>query len=67
MGMTKEKLIEVLTKYFGLNDQDGTYTYSLTRVKSAFNVGTITIDDFQEFDDEQIEDVAQYIIQEFSK
>ena len=61
--MNKEKLIEVLVDYFGLNNFDGSYTYELTRDKRAFAVDTMTFDDFKEFNDEQIEDLANYIIE----
>lgn len=67
MEMTKKNLIDVLTDYFGLNNSDGSYTYELTRVKEAFSVGTMTMDDFQEFDEEQIEDLANYLWDRFSK
>jgi hypothetical protein len=67
MEMTKENLVEVLTDYFGLNNVDGTYTYELTRVKEAFSVGTMTMDDFEEFDEEQIEDLANHLWDRFSK
>ncbi|MED2940675.1 hypothetical protein [Cytobacillus horneckiae] len=59
--MTKEKLVEILTDYFGLNNPDGSYTYELTRVKSAFSVGTMSFDDFEEFGEEQIVDLANHI------
>lgn len=61
--MNKEKLIKVLTDYFGLNNFDGSYTYELTRDKSGFEVDTVTLDDFEEFDIDQIEDLANYIIE----
>lgn len=55
----REKLIEILSKYFNIGDSD---TYILTRVKEGFAVGTVTIDDFQEFDEENVADLADYLI-----
>lgn len=65
--MNRDKLIKVLESFFGFNESwgDGTYFYNLNRVKSAFNVGTITIDDFTEMEHEQIEELADLIIEEF--
>lgn len=67
MEMTKENLVDLLTDYFSLNDSDGTYTYQLTRVKSAFSYGTMSFDDFQEFNEENVEDLANYLWDRFSK
>lgn len=54
-----EKLVELLAEYFNIGDS---YAYNLTRVKSAFACGTVGLDDFEEFDDETVEDIASYII-----
>jgi hypothetical protein len=67
MKMTKENLVDVLNDFFGLNEQDGTYFYELTRVKSAFDVGTMTMHDFEEINETQIEDLANVIWDKFSK
>ena len=55
----KEKLVEILAEYFNIGDS---YAYNLTRVKSAFACGTVGLDDFEEFDDETVEDIASYLI-----
>ena len=55
----REKLVELLSKYFNIGDS---YAYNLTRVKSAFACGTIGLDDFEEFGDETVEDIASYLI-----
>ena len=55
----REKLVELLAEYFNIGDS---YAYNLTRVKSAFACGTVGIDDFEEFDDETVEDIASYLI-----
>lgn len=67
MEMTKENLFEVLVEFFGLNDSDGTYVYDLTRVKEAYSVGTMTMDDFVEFDEERCDELANYLWDKFSK
>ena len=59
MPNTREKLIELLTKYFDIGDS---YAYNLTRVKSAFACGTMGFDDFEEFDDETVADIADHLI-----
>lgn len=67
MKMTKEKLVEFLTNYFGLNNSEGSYTYELTRVKSAFVVDTMSFEDFEEFEEKHIEDLANHIWDGFYK
>lgn len=57
--MEKEKLIEVLSSYFNIGDSD---SYMLTRSKEGFAYNTVTIDDFVEFDDSTINDLADYIM-----
>lgn len=55
----REKLIELLAEYFTIGDS---YAYNLTRVKEAFSVGTMSLDDFVEFDDEVVADIADHLI-----
>lgn len=55
----REKLIELLAKYFDIGDS---YAYNLTRVKSAFACGTMGFDDFEEFDEETVADIADHLI-----
>lgn len=61
----KEKLKEKLLEYFDIN-RDCDY-YILTRDKSAFNYGTMSFDDFKEFDEEIIDDIVSYVFKEESK
>lgn len=49
----------VLRQYFDIGDS---YTYELTRDKKGFAVGTVDLDDFEEWGEENIEDLAQYIV-----
>lgn len=65
--MSKEKLVDLLNNWFGMNDVDGTYVYNLTRCKSAFLVGTMTLDDFEEITDENIDELADYILENLNK
>jgi len=56
--MNKDKMIGLLNDYFNISD---TSAYWLTRVKEGFAYGTVTLDDFVEFDNETIEDLATLI------
>lgn len=53
-----EKLRQLLTEYFNIGDS---YAYWLTRVKSAFAYGTVTLDDFEEFTEESIDDIIEFV------
>lgn len=37
------------------------YAYNLTRDKSAFECGTVKVDDFEEFNEEVIDDIIDFI------
>ena len=50
---------EILNEYF--NIPNDTYAYNLTRVKKAFNVGTMSLEDFEEFDEDTTRDLAEYL------
>lgn len=55
----REQLIELLNKYFSIGDSD---FYICNRVKEAFTLGTMSLDDFSEIDEEIISDIADYLI-----
>ena len=55
----RKKLIEILSQYFTIGDSD---EYSLLRDKSAFAIGTMSLEDFVEFDDEKVADIADYLL-----
>ena len=57
----EELLRLALEEYFETNKD--TYSYWLTRDKSAFDIGTITIDDFEEFDITTMHDIAENVTQ----
>lgn len=62
--LDREKLKEILMQYFDIGDS---YTYNLTRVKEGFLVGTVTIDDFEEFDEEIIDNIVEYILEHYER
>lgn len=51
-------LKEILMRYFGIGDS---YHFELTRVKEAFAVGAMKLDDFQEWTEENVDDLVDYI------
>lgn len=52
-------LKELLMEYFRIGVD--CYSYNLTRDKSAFECGTVTINDFEEFDEEMIDDIIDFV------
>jgi hypothetical protein len=58
-----QQIRNILASHFGLTDEweDGTYLYHLTRVKEAFHVGTMTLDDFVKVDEEFLDEVFESI------
>lgn len=62
--VNREKLMAVLRDFFSIGDS---YTYELTRVKSAFEVGTMSLDDFEEWGEDNISDLCDYIFRELRK
>ena len=59
MDERRERLIQLLSQYFDIGDS---YTYNLTRVKSAFAVGTVDLDDFEEYTEDDVANLADYLI-----
>lgn len=62
--VNREKLMAVLRDFFSIGDS---YTYELTRVKSAFEVGTMSLDDFKEWEEEDISCLCDYILRELRR
>ena len=54
-----EQLIELLNQYFNVGDSD---FYICNRVKEAFTLGTMSLDDFSEIDEDNTADIADYLI-----
>lgn len=61
-SLDKEVLRKILAKYFDLGDS---YVYNLTRDKKAFSTGTMALDDFQEFNDYNVDDLVNYIVKNY--
>lgn len=59
--VNREKVMSALRNYFFIGDS---YTYELTRVKSAFSMGTMSLDDFKEWGEENISDLCDCIFRE---
>ena len=55
----RERLIEILNKYFEVGDSD---FYVCNRVKEAFALGTMSLDDFSEIDETNTGDIADYLL-----
>ena len=55
----REELMSVLASYFSIGDS---YTYELNRVKEAFYIGTMTLEDFVEWDEDNVSDLCDYIM-----
>lgn len=53
-----QKLTDLLADYFGVGDS---YNYTLNRTKEAFGTGTMTFDDFEEFNEEDIEELVEFL------
>ena len=47
-------------------DVDDTYAYFLTRDKSSFSVGTVTLDDFEEWTDSDVADLTDSIMKKIN-
>ena len=58
--VNREKVMPALRNYFSIGDS---YTYEPTRVKSA----TISLYDFEEWGEENISDLCDYILRELRK
>lgn len=59
MNILKEKIAKAISNHVSLED---TYTYQLKRVKSAFEVGTMSLEDFEEWTEENVDDLAKAIV-----
>lgn len=59
MSTLKEKITKAITEHINLED---TYTYKLTRVKSAFFVGTLDLEDFEEWSETDVDELTEAIV-----
>lgn len=57
-----EAIAEALCNWAGVGGKEGSYIYDLTRCKSAFGVGTMSFDDFQEWEEDRcFEAAAEFV------
>lgn len=63
----KDKFREILEERLGLNESwtDGTYLHFLTRDKSAYAAGTMTLDDFEEINYDFLEEILGDLMKVF--
>ena len=54
-----QKLVDILADFFKIGDS---YHYTLSRDKGAFSIGTMGLDDFKEYTEETIEEIAAHLI-----
>lgn len=59
MSTLKEKITKAITEHVNLED---TYTYKLTRFKSAFFVGTLDLEDFEEWSETDVAELTEAIV-----
>lgn len=64
MVPTVDRLADILSHYFLIGDS---YTFELTRDKQAFAIGTMSFDDFSEWDEENVNDLAEHIVKKLSE
>ena len=64
MVPTVDRLADILSHYFMIGDS---YTFELTRDKQAFEIGTMTFEDFSEWDEENVGDLAEYIMRKLQE
>lgn len=60
MDKLREKLTDILSDLFGIGDS---YHYTLGRVKEAFAVGTMSVADFEEYNEESVAEIVESLIQ----
>jgi hypothetical protein len=58
----REELVDKLAEYFGFNGKDGTYYHILTRAKESFGYGTMKVDDFQEMNEDDLYELADFLL-----
>ena len=54
-----QKLTDILSDYFKIGDS---YHYTLGRDKEAFAIGTMGLDDFREYSEEDVKEIAAHLI-----
>lgn len=57
-----QKIVETLANHMSFNSKDGTDWHILTRIKEARSYGTLTIDDFSEVNNDNLNELADALI-----
>ncbi|MDT2565157.1 hypothetical protein [Enterococcus avium] len=60
---TRDKIHSAINEHIEVDD---TYAYFLTREKSSFSVGTVTLDDFEEWTDSDVADLTDSIMEKIN-
>ena len=60
---TRDKIHSAINEHIDIED---TYAYYLTREKSSFSVGTVTLDDFEEWTDSDVADLTDSIMEKIN-
>ncbi|AYQ24723.1 hypothetical protein ABQD97_15915 [Enterococcus avium] len=60
---TRDKIHSAINEHIDIED---TYAYFLTREKSSFSVGTVTLDDFEEWTDSDVADLTDSIMEKIN-
>lgn len=55
----RKKLTELLADYFHIGDS---YHYTLGRDKEAFGIGTMGLDDFREYSEDDVAEIVEHLI-----
>jgi hypothetical protein len=63
MRFERDDLVQWLATHLGYGGNDGSYLYHLTRCKSAFGIGTVTVQDFEEVDYSFVEEIADMLLE----
>jgi hypothetical protein len=56
-----DDIADWLSDYFGVNAPEGSYSYNLTRCKSSYGLGTMSLDDYEPFTEETVKELAQFL------
>ena len=58
-----DKVMDLVSRHLGFENASGTDWHILTRCKSSREIGTMTIDDFEEVNDDQVAELADLFLE----
>lgn len=67
IDFSKEKLVDILNKFFNIEGTDDYWVYWIAGIESIIANGTVTVDAFKAFTGENINELADFIINELVK